>query len=232
MDMTPPRATSLRTRPSLLKRLQSGDDSESWKEFYRTYGGLIRFFALKSGLTKDEAEDVVQETAIGVARKLPAFVYNPAVCRFKTWLLNLTRWRIHHQLRKRRQANAADPDRMAPPRRVRPVDGDIGDDGNTTATAHRIPDRSVPEFGAEWDAAWENNLIAKALEKVRERVGERQFQIFNLYVTQGWSPQAVGKTLGVSLARVYMTKHRVAATLKKEYRQLEKASEKALRRPQ
>src|SRR5712691_3731223 len=102
-----PHGTSLETRPSLLQRLKSGDDLQSWQEFYRTYGGLIRFFAVKAGLTADEAEEVVQETAIGVARGLPEFVYDPQVCRFKTWLLNLTRWRIQDQLRKRQKAGQA-----------------------------------------------------------------------------------------------------------------------------
>src|SRR2546426_3125790 len=101
VTMNPPHGTSLETRPSLLHRLKSGDDPQSWQEFYRTYGGLIRFFATKAGLTADEAEEVVQETAIGVARRLPEFIYDPKVCRFKTWLLNLTRWRIRDQLRRR-----------------------------------------------------------------------------------------------------------------------------------
>ena len=48
--------SSLETRPSLLYRLKTGDDPQSWEEFYRTYGGLIRFFAEKAGLTADEAE--------------------------------------------------------------------------------------------------------------------------------------------------------------------------------
>src|SRR5215467_16350394 len=101
--MTLPHGSSLQTRASLLHRLQSGDDPQSWEEFYRIYGGLIRFFAAQAGLTADEAEEVVQETAIGVARRLPEFTYDPKVCRFKTCLLNLARWRIKDQLRKRRK---------------------------------------------------------------------------------------------------------------------------------
>src|SRR6185295_4199981 len=119
--MTLRHGSSLETRPSLLKKLQSGDDPQSWQEFYKTYGGLIRFLAMKSGLTADEAEEVVQETAIGVARRLPEFVYDPNVCRFKSWLLNLTRWRIQNQLKKRRtpgglagSVDAVDP--LAPSR--------------------------------------------------------------------------------------------------------------------
>src|SRR5262249_13733511 len=75
--MNPAHGSSLETRPSLLARLKSGDDPQSWQEFYKTYGGLIRFFAEKAGLTADEAEEVVQETAIGVARQLPDYTYDP-----------------------------------------------------------------------------------------------------------------------------------------------------------
>ena len=80
--MNPLHGTSLETRASLLCRLKAGDDPQSWREFYQIYGGLIRFFAEKAGLRTDEADEVVQETAIGVARRLPEFTYDPKVCRF------------------------------------------------------------------------------------------------------------------------------------------------------
>jgi RNA polymerase sigma factor (sigma-70 family) len=212
--------TSLETRPSLLQRLKSGDDARSWQEFYKIYGGLIRSFAAKAGLTEDEAEEVVQETAIGVARGLPEFTYDPKVCRFKTWLLNLTRWRIQDQLRKRKKAGrpAQDSDALVNKRCVQE------DETGTTATIERLPDPAVPDFGAEWDAAWEKNLLKQALERVRSRIDERQFQIFDFCVTKEWSPADVAQTLGISAARVYLTKHRVSALLKKEVRRLEKAA--------
>jgi RNA polymerase sigma-70 factor (ECF subfamily) len=213
--MTSGHGTSLETRPSLLNRLKSGDDPQSWQEFYRTYGGLIRFFAAKAGLTEDEAEEVVQETAIGVARRLPEFTYDPKVCRFKTWLLNLTRWRIQDQLRKRQKAGrpsqASDPANMS----IQPAD-----ETATTATIERIPDPAVPEFGAEWDAAWEKNLLGGAMERVRGQIDERQFQVFDLNVAKGWAAADVAQTLGISIARVYLTKHRVSALVKREVRRL------------
>jgi RNA polymerase sigma-70 factor (ECF subfamily) len=213
-EMTPGSGTSLQTRPSLLNRLKSNEDSQSWHEFYRVYGGLIRFFAQKAGLTADEAEEVVQETAIGVARRLPNFTYDPKVCRFKTWLLNLVRWRIQDQLRKRRRGepwSAADG-ATAP----------IRDQSASTATVERIPDPNVPQFGAEWDSAWEKNLFSQALERVHSQIDERQFQIFDFYVVKGWLATDVAETLGISVARVYLIKHRIAALLKKEARALER----------
>jgi RNA polymerase sigma-70 factor (ECF subfamily) len=178
---------------------------------------LIRFFAEKAGLTADEAEEVVQETAIGVARRLPDYTYDPKVCRFKTWLLNLVRWRIQDQIRKRKvgQASILSGAGKMP---VLPWD-----DSSSTATIERIPDPTIPEFGTEWDAAWEKNLLERALDRVRERTDERQFQVFDLCVAKGWSAADVAQTLGITVARVYLTKHRVCAFLKKEVRRLEKA---------
>jgi RNA polymerase sigma-70 factor (ECF subfamily) len=219
--MTPGDGTSLQTRPSLLNRLKSGDDPQSWKEFYRTYGGLIRFFAAKAGLTEDEAEEVVQETAIGVARRLPEFTYDPKVCRFKTWLLNLTRWRIQDQLRKRQQAGRPSPASDAAKISIEPAD-----ETATTATIERIPDPTVLEFGAEWDAAWEKSLLGRAMERIRGHIDERQFQIFDLNVAKGWPAAEVAQTLGISVARVYLTKHRISALVKREVRRLARQMER------
>jgi RNA polymerase sigma-70 factor (ECF subfamily) len=225
MAMAGDEHSSIQTRPSLLNRLKTGDDTESWQEFYRIYGGLIRFFAAKAGLTPDEAEEVVQETAIGVARRLPDFVYDPKVCRFKTWVLNLTRWRIQNQFRKRGQPGAA---AGGSPNPAETPPGGREDEGTGTGTIDRIADSALPECGAEWDAAWEKNLVTQAMERVRAKIEERQFQIFDLYVMKGWPPGDVAKTLGISMGRVYLSKHRVAAVLKKEMRRLEKAAEQAL----
>ena len=224
--MTPAHGSSLETRPSLLNRLKSGDDTQSWQEFYKIYGGLIRHFAGKAGLTVDEAEEVVQETAIGVARRLPEFVYDPKVCRFKTWLLNLVRWRIQDQIRKRqRHQREFDPPAAAPGGNS----AKCRNDDSGTATVERIADSTVPEFGAEWDAAWEKNLLDRAIERARERIDERRFQVFDLCVRKNWPVADVAKTLGISAARVYLIKHRVSASLKKEIQRLEKIAERLMR---
>jgi RNA polymerase sigma-70 factor (ECF subfamily) len=169
----------------------------------------------------------VQETAIGVARRLPQFVYDPKVCRFKTWLLNLTRWRIQDQLRKRQEARPkARPPSEGPEPAKRSLP--LSDTTASTATIECIPDPAVAEFGAEWDVAWEKNLLAQALERVRDRIDERQFQLFDLYVMKGWSPKEVAQTFGISAARVYLTKHRVSGLVKKEVRRLAQHMERQL----
>src|SRR5881396_1111589 len=89
----------LPTRQSLLSRLKDWDNHESWRDFFDTYWRLIYGLAVKSGLTNTEAEDVVQETLLAVAKEMPDFKYDPARGSFKGWLLEITRRRIANQVR-------------------------------------------------------------------------------------------------------------------------------------
>ena len=81
--------------------LANWDDQRRWQEFFDTYWKLIYSAARKSGLTDAEAQEVVQETVITVAKNIDKLKYDPAIGSFKGWLLQITRWRIADQFRKR-----------------------------------------------------------------------------------------------------------------------------------
>jgi RNA polymerase sigma factor (sigma-70 family) len=200
------RADSLATRASLLERLKDVEDQESWQQFYTTYRKLIFSFAVKHGLSGTEAEEVVQETVITVARNLPEFRYDPKQCSFKTWLFNLTLWRIQDQIRKRHPEDAS----------VHRQPGET----DRTSTVERIPGPEVEGFTELWEEEWKKDLFGRALEKVRGKVDEKRFQIFDLYVLQEWPAGQVARSLGVSRARVYITKCRTLALLNKEIQRL------------
>ncbi len=210
--------SSIQTRPSLLNRLSVGDDAEGWQEFYRVYGKLVRDFAIKAGLSDSEADEVVQETAIAVARHLPEFRYDPEVCRFKTWLLNQTSWRIKDQLRKRH-------------RNERLQEGTAADangspagacDNDRTATIERVPDPAALNLDALFETEWRSNLLSAALETIKTKFSLKQIQIFDLHAQKDWPAGDVAKSLGVSLANVYVTKHRISAALRKEMERMER----------
>src|ERR1043165_8885272 len=93
-------ADSLPTRRTLLSRLRNLGDDASWRVFFDTYWRLIYNVARKSGLSDGDAQDVVQDTVIAVARKMPGFHYDPAKGSFKQWLLLITRRRIQDHLRR------------------------------------------------------------------------------------------------------------------------------------
>ena len=90
----------IRTRYSQLARLKDWGDQTSWQEFFDTYWRLIYNVAVKAGLTDIEAQEVVQETVIAVAKKIGEFKADPAHGSFGAWLMQMTRWRISDQWRK------------------------------------------------------------------------------------------------------------------------------------
>ena len=195
------------TRRSLLTRLKQWDDHESWKDFFNTYWKLVYGVALKSGLNETEAQEVVQETVIAVAKKMHDFKYDPAVGSFKGWLLHITRCRIADQLRRRyREAAVAQPP--------------FADTSRTDAMA-RVPDPSSLNLEAVWEEDWQQNLIAAALARVKKQVKPRQYQIFDLYVIKGWPVTQVRQTLGVSAPQVYLAKFRISKLVKREAKKLE-----------
>ncbi len=197
------------TRPSLLNRLKNTQDHQSWQEFSDVYGKLVFGFAIKAGLNETEAEEVVQETMIAASKNLPEFRYDPKVCSFKTWLLNLSRWRVQDQLRKRQAPPAPNPARHS------------GDETARTATVDRVPDPSGVPLETIWEKEWQASLLETAVEKVKAKVDSKQWQMFDLYALKEWSVKDVARAMGVSVGRVYLTKHRVSALLKKEMKRLE-----------
>ena len=198
----------LATRRSLVDRLANWDDQRRWQEFFDTYWKLIYSAARQSGLTDAEAQEVVQETVITVARSIDKLKYDPAIGSFKGWLLQITRWRIADQFRKREPGNA---------KRLH------SQDDRLTATIERVPDSRIIDLDAVWEAEWKDNLFEAAITRVKKKVEPKQFQIFDCYVRKEWPAQKVAERLGVNVGQVYLARHRVGALLKKEIKALEKS---------
>src|SRR5262245_49050818 len=139
------------TRWSLISRLKDWNDQASWQEFFSTYWKLIYSMAIKAGLSDVEAQEVVQETVVTVAKKMKDFKTDPAFGSFKSWLFHITQWRITDQLRKR-------------PPEQRPGEGGAEESISDTDC---ILDPVESELESHWDEEWEKNLIDAALEKVK-----------------------------------------------------------------
>ena len=179
----------LPTRRSLIERLRDLDDQPSWREFFETYWKLIYGAAIRAGLSDHEAEDVVQETVIGVARKMESFRYDPSVCSFKGWLMHVTRCRIADQFRRRRPQNVP----LAAPR------------ADTTAeTTLNLHDPAANVLEGIWNEEWQKNLVDVAMDRVRRRVNPEHYQIFHLHAVKGLGVRDVAKLTGASLPKVYV----------------------------
>jgi RNA polymerase sigma-70 factor (ECF subfamily) len=191
---------SLVTRASLLGRLKNWEDASSWTEFTQTYSRLIRAVAIKAGLTEAEARDAEQETLLSVAKTIHEFESNPQRGSFKSWLLNLTRWRIMDQFRRRAPAMTS---------------GTRGDGTPTrTPTVERVP--APDNLEADWEIEWKRNVLETAVARVSRRVKPKHLQIFDLYSRRHWTASKVARQLGVTLVQVYIVNHRMTRLLRKE----------------
>jgi RNA polymerase sigma factor (sigma-70 family) len=203
--MSTRQAEYLPTRQSLLERLRRWDDQESWRDFFNLYWGLLYSTAIKSGLNDSQAQDVVQDTIIVVAKKMGGFKYDPAVDSFKGWLLYLTRKRIAMEYRKRAR------DRIQP----------AADSNEADAEIEAIPDPAGINVEAIFDEEWARARLEAALARVKEQVALKQFQMFDLYVLKERPATEVARALGVTVAQVYLAKHRISTVLKKELAELQ-----------
>jgi RNA polymerase sigma factor (sigma-70 family) len=197
-------ADSIPTRQTLLKKLKVLENQESWQEFFETYWSLIYSTAVRSGLNDAEAQDVVQETVICVAKSMPDFNYDPKIGSFKAWLRKLTRWRILDHVRKRNSA----------PRPFSSFEEEF-------PQMDRIPEDHDAAFESRWDEEWRKAIIEAAVAKTKPRVDEKQFQIFELCALQGWPVERVAATLNISRPRVYLAKHRVGKIFEAELKSID-----------
>jgi RNA polymerase sigma factor (sigma-70 family) len=198
---------SLPTRRSLLSRLRDLGDDASWRIFFETYWQLIYNVARKSGLGDPEAQDVVQETVIAVARKMPGFRYDPAKGSFKQWLLLISRRRIHDHLRRVYRSEVAQTY-----------------DVEQTGAIENLPDPNpAPDAQIElaWESEWRQHLFVAALARVRQRANPKQYQAFDCCVLQNLAPSDVARMLGLNIAQVYLAKHRISLSLKRAVAELE-----------
>ena len=147
----------------------------------------------------------------GIAKQTKKAQYDPALGSFKAWLMNLTRWRINDQFRKRAKDTA--------------MTHSATHNDRETATFDRFPDSKTGDLEKVWDAEWAKNLLDRALARVKMQVSPKQLQIFDCYVVKDWSVGRVMSELGVSMAQVYLAKHRVGKILKQEVLALERSAQ-------
>lgn len=206
--MPEPQDELIPTRATLILRLKDWQDQASWQDFFDTYWKLIYRVARKGGLTEAEAQEVVQETMIAVAKHMPTFEYDPAIGSFKGWLLNMTRWRMLDHIRRQNTHRSNISESV--------------EHTDETELLNRIADPASLDLDVLWESEWEKNLFDAALAKVKRKVDPQSYQIFDFYVNKEWPPEKVAETFGIPVDQVYLIKHRVTGMIKDEVKRIEK----------
>lgn len=191
----------------MIQRLKNWQDQASWQEFFDTYWKLIYGLARKLGLSEEDAQDVVQETMISVANRMPNFKYNPEVGSFKSWLRTLIRSRVSDYIRRRGPGNV--PLQIA---------SEFPDE---SLMLKETPDNHHQSLDQFYEQEWRKNLLDAAVAKVKRKLDPQKYQIFDFYVNKEWAPEKVAAAFKISVEQVYLAKHRVTEMIKSEAKRLE-----------
>ena len=181
------------TRPSLLLRLRDTEDVEAWREFVRLYSPLIFNHGRHHGLQEADAADVAQEVMRVAAQAMPEFQYDPQRGKFRGWLLQTTRHRIHKFFTQQRRA----PELTSASRIERLLDQEPSAEERT-----------------RWEADYRQHLFDWAADKVRSEFQAATWKAFWLTAVDSVSVKEVAGQLGISVGAVYIARSRVIARLR------------------
>jgi len=172
--------------------------------FFETYWRLIYNASIRAGLTDAEAQDVVQETVISISKNIKDFHYDPAKGSFKTWLMQMTSWRIIGQFRKRMPVETVNAD----------------DPSMQMAIIDELPDSKRPPLEAVWDEEWKEHVLDTAIQRIKAKTDPKLYQAFDLSMRKKWPVSKISKDLKISAARVYFARHCIGRLIKREVARL------------
>jgi RNA polymerase sigma-70 factor (ECF subfamily) len=182
------------TRASLLLRLRDPRDGDAWRQFVDLYGPLVYGYARRQGLQDADAADICQDVLGAVAEAVGRLEYDTARGSFRNWLFTVVR----NRLSKWRAARG---------RRVQ-----ASGDSTTRQLLEMCPAPGGME--AEWEAEWQERLIAWACAQARGQMSEPTWQAFWRTAVEGVPVKQAAADLGLTTAAVYHARGRVLARLK------------------
>ena len=144
---------------------------------------------------------------------MPNFRYDPARGSFKSWLRVVTRSRIsvYHRTEKAGGVLFREPF--------------PGETGEGESALEQLPDPAADALDEVWQREWEENILNTAFRRLRSKVSAQQLLIFRLATPGDLPLTQVARKLDVSLAQVYLARHRVGRLFKAEVQRLRQETE-------
>lgn len=188
------------TQPSLLVRLKDAHDREAWERFVDLYAPLVYAFVRKRGLQDADAADLTQDVLRQVASAAKSLIYDPRRGSFRGWLFTVVRNRLTDHWRASARTERGS-----------------GDSSQWRQESEQLVSESD---SAEWDAAYERQLLEFAAQQVRGDFSDATWSAFWQTAVEGRDGKSVAEELGLSVAAVYLAKGRVMARLKEQVKWL------------
>lgn len=187
----------METNAEMLARLRDGGAAAPWEAFFQQYWQPILRYGRKLGLSREEAEDVLQETMVDLVRILPKFTYDPRR-RFRNFVFTIVHRKCLRLFELRKRESRA-----------------LEDFGKEAANAPGSG--TSPGDPSEREALWDLSVIEALLDemwKSGEITGQTR-DIFRAYALKRDPSAVVAERFGVSENMVYQVKNRTQRGLRK-----------------
>ena len=187
------------TSLTLMLRLQKNPaDGEAWSEFVQHYQPMIRAWCLKWGSQNSDADDVAQDVLVRLLKAMSKFRYDHARS-FRAWLKAVTHNAWNDFVSSRRPGSA-----------------------ETSDCLESLVDSSdaLADLEEKMEDAFNRELLALAMRRIEKRVKPTTWQAFRLTAIENRPGAEVADELGMAIALVFVSRHRVQKMLEEEIRLL------------
>ena len=184
------------TSVTLLERLRHEPrDGDAWDQFVRHYRPVICGWCRAWGLQRADAEDVAQDVLAKLTVRLRHFRYDRSRS-FRAWLKTVTRRAWNDRIARWYRAG----------------------DARVLRVLHALEVRD--ELRRRVDDPFDRELLEIAMLRVRARVAPPAWEAFRLTALEGLTGAEAAERLRVTVAFVFVSKHRVQKLLRQVVRDL------------
>ncbi len=185
------------TRETLLKRIISLDDEQSWEDFVHYYGTFIDSIIAQMGIQKADGKDLSQEILLKIWRSIPKFEINQERGSFRSWLYSVTKNTVLTFITKNKYASS----------KMELIQIDANGQFDT------------PEIDRIINNEWERHISECAFNNIKESVSEQALDAFQSSL-RGEPVSETAARLGLEENTIYIYKNRVKNRLIAEIRNL------------
>jgi RNA polymerase sigma-70 factor (ECF subfamily) len=182
---------------SLLNRLRSQPDAESWRRLVELYTPLIQGWLRRHDVPAVDAEDLTQDVMAVVVRELPHFEHNHQRGAFRNWLRSITVNRLRTMWRSRQRGT--------------PATG--GSDFLKMLDELEDPQSNLSQL---WDQQHDQHVARRLMELVEPQFEPTTWRAFRRTVIDGAKAAIVACELHISVNAVLLAKSRVLSRLRQE----------------
>lgn len=191
------------TRITLIQKLQTDYNEDSWDEFINLYRGYVFVIIKRMNFSEEDCHDIMQTTFLKVWKNVEKFEHGGYNGQFRRWLATIARNTALRFIQKQKSES-------------------------TKQNLFKITKQEVdleaytqPEIEALADKEWELYLSNTAWHNIKDDLNTNLQEVFNMSL-EGISLSQIAETLDLPKNTVSVYKRRVLNTLKKEIKRLEK----------